>query len=307
MNYSVRRVLPMSRIVLRSYATVTAKPNDIPFQPKLANSVNLIGHVQSPIQFHVSPNDGYVWASTVITRQDSSDLSFSIPVIFEGDLAHTAKFHLNLNDCIHIAGKLTTDSPQLEHLHPQSNIQVMVQTLNFVQRYPQPNTTTSIDLKPQPQPEHSIPSAKKNPDSSSPSPWRDLLDNPMQWRDFRESKRNGLVKPKHPDFKRKDGYSLWLGKDEKWVLPKLEELQFDVPTAISKKGDGGESWNDLVQNYANWWDNRLNKRNAKAPDFKHKETGKGLWLDSSSEWVLEKLPPPLKPKQSVDTERTLVS
>ena len=32
----------------------------------------------------------------------------------------------------------------------------MVQTLNFVQRYPQPNTTTSIDLKPQPQPEHSI-------------------------------------------------------------------------------------------------------------------------------------------------------
>ena len=67
----------MSRVVLRSYATVTAKPNDIPFQPKLANSVNLIGHVQSPIQFHVSPNDGYVWASTVITRQDSSDLSFS--------------------------------------------------------------------------------------------------------------------------------------------------------------------------------------------------------------------------------------
>ncbi|KAG4930552.1 hypothetical protein JHK84_047538 [Glycine max] len=23
--------------------------------------------------------------------------------------------------------------------------------------------------------------------------------------------------------------------------------------------DGGESWNDLVQNYAKWWDNRLNK------------------------------------------------
>jgi len=44
------------------------------------------------------------------------------------------------------------------------------------------------------------------------------------------------VKPKHPDFKRKDGYSFWLGKDEKWVLPKLEGLQFDVPTAISKKG-----------------------------------------------------------------------
>ncbi|KAG5028517.1 hypothetical protein JHK87_012031 [Glycine soja] len=122
-----------------------------------------------------------------------------------------------------------------------------------------------------------------------------------------KEEQDAQVKPKHPDFKRKDRNSLWLGKDEKWVLPKLEGLQFDVPTAISKKGDGGEPCNDLVQNYANWWDNRLNKRNAKAPDFKHKETGKGLWLDSSSEWVLEKLPPPLKPKQSVDTERTLVS
>ncbi|KHN13672.1 Protein OSB2, chloroplastic [Glycine soja] len=140
---------------------------------------------------------------------------------------------------------------------------------------------------------------------------------------FRINQCNGL----HPDFKRKDGYSLWLGKDEKWVLPKLEGLQFDnqelskfqrirsQKASRIKIQDSREDsikishliQHDLVQNYANWWDNRLNKRNAKAPDFKHKETSKGLWLDSSSKWVLEKLPPPMKPKQSVDTERTLVS
>jgi hypothetical protein len=27
-----------------------------------------------------------------------------------------------------------------------------------------------------------------------------------------------------------------------------------------------------------WWDNRQNKRNPKAPDYKHKETGMGVWL-----------------------------
>lgn len=72
---------------------------------------------------------------------------------------------------------------------------------------------------------------------------------------------------------------------------------------------GGEvSWNDLVQNPAKWWDNRLDKRNEKAPDFKHKDTGEGLWLDSSPSWVLAKLPP-VKPKQIVETDRksTLVS
>lgn len=39
------------------------------------------------------------------------------------------------------------------------------------------------------------------------------------------------------------------------------------------------------------------QRNARYPDFKHKETGEGLWLESSPSWVLPKLPP-LKPKQA---------
>jgi len=50
------------------------------------------------------------------------------------------------------------------------------------------------------------------------------------------------------------------------------------------------------------------QRNEKAPDFKHKETGEGLWLGSSPSWVLDKLPP-VKPKKGVETDRksTLVS
>ncbi|XP_057801480.1 protein OSB4, chloroplastic-like [Salvia miltiorrhiza] len=57
------------------------------------------------------------------------------------------------------------------------------------------------------------------------------------------------------------------------------------------KGRDEDSWKDLVENPSKWWDNRKNKRNPKGPDFKHKETGKALWLSSSPEWALSRLPP----------------
>jgi hypothetical protein len=38
--------------------------------------------------------------------------------------------------------------------------------------------------------------------------------------------------------------------------------------------------------------------NAKAPDFKHKDTGEALWLNDSPAWVLSKLPP-LRSKDGV--------
>jgi hypothetical protein len=102
------------------------------------------------------------------------------------------------------------------------------------------------------------------------------------------------VNPKHPDFKHKvGGYSLWLTDAPGWILSELEGVEFDFQTPKSKlvkQHKGDESWKDLVQNPDNWWDNRLDKRNVRAPDFKHKETGEGLWLSGSPAWVLPKLP-----------------
>jgi len=147
-------------LLLRSYATRSSKPTppEIPFQPKLANAVSLIGQLLTPLQFHQSP-DGNAWAAAVITRQESpsspslsyaalsiSFLFFSaltlttlshharIPLIFEGDLAHTAKCHLKLNDFIHIAGNLTTHPHPPQHpqqLQHQTNIQVPLSFLYY--------------------------------------------------------------------------------------------------------------------------------------------------------------------------------
>lgn len=47
------------------------RPSEVPFQPKVANCVRLIGHVRTPLQVHTTP-DGTFWASTVLTTSSSS-------------------------------------------------------------------------------------------------------------------------------------------------------------------------------------------------------------------------------------------
>ncbi|KAF6142360.1 hypothetical protein GIB67_023385 [Kingdonia uniflora] len=116
--------------------------------------------------------------------------------------------------------------------------------------------------------------------------WKELLEKPKDWLDYRKIK----VNPKYPDFKHKEDKSkaLWLNVAPRWALLKLDELEFHPPRGPAS---AEESWKNLVENLNKWWDNRFNKRNPKAPDFKHKDTGDALWLNSAPAWVLPKLPP----------------
>jgi hypothetical protein len=49
--------------------------------------------------------------------------------------------------------------------------------------------------------------------------------------------------------------------------------------------DQTSMWSELSENPGNFWDNRAKKFNPKSPDFKHKQSGKGLWLESMPTWV----------------------
>merc|ERR1712060_818457 len=50
-------------------------------------------------------------------------------------------------------------------------------------------------------------------------------------------------------------------------------------------------WAALFCSPNDFWDNRATKRNPKAPDFKHKETGEALWIESrgTPAWVASSL------------------
>lgn len=57
-----------------------------------------------------------------------------------------------------------------------------------------------------------------------------------------------------------------------------------TPASASKPSKGKANpdslWADLLANPHQWWDNREDKKNPRAPDFKKAGTGDGLWLNT---------------------------
>ncbi len=86
--------------------------------------------------------------------------------------------------------------------------------------------------------------------------------------------------------------------------PRKATARKAAPSNPSRKRAGGkptdkqieDAWEDLSNDPDGWFDNRSDKRNPKAPDFKAKnnnknvESGFALWLDSAPDWFDE---PPL--------------
>ncbi|XP_059305751.1 protein OSB2, chloroplastic [Lycium ferocissimum] len=312
-------VLTPPRIEIDEAANVSSwpKPSEIPYQAKVANLVNLVGFVQTPVKFEAS-NDGKYSAGTVVAHESSDDNSvLMIPVVFTGDLAHVVACHVKENDCVYVSGKFSMD-PLLscEFMDEyQSCFHIVAENVNFVQGLKRKNlkeSVKSVYLKSNNQHSDYLVKQKdslsgleyddsvnlgggklKEGSVTGGDDWRELIKNPKEWWDCRKAKLDGIVKARHPDFKKKDSStSLWVENAPRWILEGLEGLEFDV-YAPKPKGVGKEvdSWKDLVENPDNWWDNRANKLNPKAPDFKHKNTGIGLWVDSSPDWVLSRLPP----------------
>ncbi|KAI3447616.1 hypothetical protein Pfo_004281 [Paulownia fortunei] len=358
---------------------VWPKPREIPYQAKVANFLNLIGYVKTPVQFGAASN-GKHFAATVISQENSGEKnSLLVPVVFEGDLAHVVACHVKENDCVFVSGQLSMDPLRFALNDSLGKFHLVAENLNFVEgfvrnvsgkklgvsfsgvevdmpgtkkieevikgvdndeyfnqqwkdalehakvkRFSSENdwasssvilqsdadseaaTLERVESKPEKGNEKSGESANKKKDGDLILDlWRDLVKTPLQWWDYRDHKSNGLVKEKFPDFKHKGtGEGLWVDSAPKWVLPGLEKLEFDVKFIKAKQVQGGgegpgerkkfskgeDSWKNLVENPNKWWDNRLDKRNPKAPDFKHKETGEGLWLSESPDWALSRLP-----------------
>ncbi|KAJ3687408.1 hypothetical protein LUZ61_016572 [Rhynchospora tenuis] len=74
----------------------------------------------------------------------------------------------------------------------------------------------------------------------------------------------------------------------KVVVKKLNFVQtrsspvsfYDPRMAQNSPGLVEQRWQAFFANPLDWWDNRNNKKNPNAPDFKHKDTGEALWISS---------------------------
>ena len=49
--------------------------------------------------------------------------------------------------------------------------------------------------------------------------------------------------------------------------------------AASPAGSAEDKWRCFFADTSRYWDNRFGKRNERAPDFKHKDSGEALWMN----------------------------
>ena len=70
----------------------------------------------------------------------------------------------------------------------------------------------------------------------------------------------------------------------------MEEDRFGAMIPSSDTDDD-HSWHEYFADPSQWWDNRGNKRNLRAPDFKHRVSKKALWVDGwyTPKWAKERL------------------
>ncbi|KAJ7546162.1 hypothetical protein O6H91_08G027800 [Diphasiastrum complanatum] len=98
------------------------------------------------------------------------------------------------------------------------------------------------------------------------------------------------------DVTRKE--ALWINNrfNPHWVPARLQFQQRKPSVFSAPRGSGRlvrmeQLWQEFFSDPSQWWDNRLTKKSPNYPDFKHKRTLEGLWVDGcwNPSWVKEKM------------------
>nr|CAB3479427.1 unnamed protein product [Digitaria exilis] len=274
----------------------------IPFQPKVANTVRLVGNVAAPLHMQQTP-DGRFYAVSVLVQDRRLDIpKFWVPIVFQDDLAQVLAHGLQFVDSkvVETGAILDEEEGCMEVVKAEKKLEEK----RVTSKYPP-----------------SAGSGYKNKWDKFSNLWNDVITRPQDWIDNRPQKKDGSRSARYPDFKNKvSGEALWLDSAPPTVLDKLDGMVFGTghgedkafssytqkgtvanwskfrkspdASALSKqKPEEEELWRDLLDNPVNWWDNRTDKRTPKSPDFKHKESGEALWIGSKSpQWAVDALP-----------------
>ncbi|XP_056849210.1 protein OSB1, mitochondrial isoform X2 [Raphanus sativus] len=277
---------------LYHHARMFRKPLSTGYKFNLSNSVSLMGFVDQPIRVIDTEPDRF-GVSTLLRVKDPRDpnRSFRIPLSIWDVMARKCVAHLKPNDFVFVSGRLVSydKSSGNENSGFGLHYQVKVSEVNHVMAPPSHVLDSEIPQKPKSETvvrEDGSTEESKNGDIDL---WEAFFANPDDWWDRRRSKKN----PRLPDFKHKDtDEALWLSSDTPvWVTSHLELLD-------QRRGDDTEEpehdeihlWKALFANPDEWWDKRRNKKSPKLPDFKHKDTGEALWLNSETPvWVTRQL------------------
>ncbi|KAF8646999.1 hypothetical protein HU200_065514 [Digitaria exilis] len=270
------------------------RPPTIPFQPKVANTVRLVGNVAAPLHMQQTP-DGRFYAVSVLVQDSRLDSpKFWVPIVFQDDLAQVAASHLKENDLVSVSGHLTCDVPPLKLADGQATIQVLAHVLQFVDSKVV-GTGAILDeeegfmevVKAEKKLEEkrvtskyppSTVSGYKNKRDKFSNLWNDVITRPQDWIDNRPQKKDGSRSARYPDFKNKvSGEALWLDSAPPTVLEKLDGMVFGSGYGEDKAFSSYTQKVQLTGTGANW------SKFRKSPDAsalsKQKPEEEELWRD----------------------------
>ncbi|KAL2634594.1 hypothetical protein R1flu_006073 [Riccia fluitans] len=238
------------------------RPPLIWWEKELANAVQLIGNVGKDVDIKYLETGKIVAKTTLAVKkleQQSEDSSW-FELEFWDDLAETAAQHVKKGDQIFIRGTVSVDKITAPE-NTYTRVKMAVSNLCFVESYCGQRR------------------AYVQPDTS-------LNEGSANQTDNRWAQNSASRATPQPN----------------WNSPSLSQQQA-AQSGTSAGGTTGKGnyeeeslatekrWQAFFADSSQWWDNRLNKKNPKAPDFKHKSTQEVLWLKSwnNPPWVAAQL------------------
>lgn len=241
------------------------RPQEVPWQKELANRVHFIGVIGQPVKFKRTQSGiAFAWTELGIINREKEPTWFSL--IFFRELAETAAQHLKQNDQVCVSGRLSLWKPYGEDNKPKA-FQVLGYTLNFIKE-------GSLDF-----------SQQVDVDKNTPFPYpsRQAVTNratlqyqnpALEYYSSAPSRQEVTNRDTPLRYKTSTVESSSLGKNAQEDSTKIVSL-----------------WQAFFSSPFEWWDNRTNKRNPRSPDFKHKDSGEALWIDSKQSplWVRSQL------------------
>lgn len=249
----------------QSGRTTTAPPSVVTWTPELANNVTIIGNVGADPEIRHFPsgtcvanvrlavNGGRKMEMTDGAVEEDKTNWFAVDIW--GEEALRLAEHVTKGKTICVQGKLTTDLwTDKDTGAPRSRVKIVAKNFSFVQ-----------SSKAMSGGGYGMSSGYDTSAQQAP---------PQQQRQQAPAQQQRQQAP--PQQQRQQA----------------PQQQQGMPNGASPKE---ALWRSLAEEPDTWWDNRSRKSqpgsNPRMPDFKHKESGEALWIDSrdTPAWVLETL------------------
>ncbi|KAL0886720.1 hypothetical protein Bca101_010703 [Brassica carinata] len=295
---------------LYHHARMFRKPLSTSFDFNQSNSMSLMGFVDQPIRVIDTEPDRF-GVSTLLRGKDPRDpnRSFRIPLSIWDVMARKCVAHLKPNDFISISGCLVSydKSSGNENSSLGLRYQIKVSEVNHVMAPPSHVLESEIPQKPNSETDDwwDRRRSKKNPrlpdfkhKDTDEALWLSSDTTPVWVTRHLEllDQRRGEDDTEEPEHDEIHLWKAFFANPDKWWdkrrnKKQLELLDQSKPEGLEESYDDKiYLWQVFFANPHEWWDKRKSKTNPRQPDFKHKDTGEALWLDSDVPvWVTRQL------------------